>query len=109
RVRFMLVTRPCSAICRSSSCRAAGGVASTLSGSTRDMVDLQSDGEFLDAVVLGIGDVEAALAVEDQAVRGVEPARGITGPKVQRAAEELAARRKQLHPVVGRADPDAAL
>src|SRR5262249_27388616 len=55
----------------------------------------------------GVGDVQAAVAVQHDAMRQVELA-GF-GPLASHAAQIPAVVRELLHAVVGRADPDATL
>ena len=52
------------------------------------------DGKFLDAVVIGVDDVQVSVAVEGDAVRPVELAR--LGPLLTEAAQILAVLRELL-------------
>ena len=62
------------------------------------------DGKFLDAVVVGVHDVQVAVAVEGEPVRRVELAR--LGPLPSEAAQVLALRRELLDAAADGTDPD---
>src|SRR5438270_37404 len=65
---------------------------------------LRLDSEFLDAMVEGVDDIQMAVAVEGDAVRGEELAR--PGPLLAEATQELAVLGELLNATADGADPD---
>src|SRR5262249_12933791 len=78
----------------------------SLSRSPAHTRSLFKDGELLDAGVLGVTDIQTAPAVERQTVRGCKLAR--RAALTAEAVQERALGAELLHPMIGRAHPDAA-